>query len=924
MDRKAIKLKYRSAERFAKDYELLKKGKIFLPSDTFLPLKTALMINFTVPEIGHEFTVEGIVIKTLDEQTANRHNTPVGMLLAVRDGAESILAELDAVLATHRKYSKLLGLATEDDTIAPSQETGITAAVTENDAALSPATSATADTVQDLSESVLDDLNEVAAQWDSDAELTLDWLRDAVMQEEMSTDPEPEPEITVEPTHEQKQLSLADRKKVKPSADFLMDLTKAMLRSGYYSADHPGSKGAKQGLYQKLQHCLGDSKEIMITRQETRQQIDILITGILEEPVNVRTLVGAGMADLFLPKLREYFKRKNLVSFAIKKEITLEHFESFVDMMSDPKADSSESTKTGELLSNALAERGITEISTVFMDDLIMLELNLPWRVEMAIQRLAKDLKMLPMFQSESDEKIRALKLQIIQDIIRPLKHPQFLKDLIINCYIIAKHVESIETEDIEQVIIEAFPLNTLLPTSQYIFEELNALRERHAEDSDNSALVKRVEGVKRILKSVVRRLILSDVKGAQHFLEQLYQNNVLTFEELPADVQYLVNTLKMAKDVQAHLPAYVYRIVNAETSEDAIVLMKLCRRILPTVIENNEWQIALLLTKAVDKASKNNPVFTQESSLSSNPQRFMYKDLTASLVSVYGTAEETDRKFIDEIAGSLGSQGIEVLSKVLTECDNRQARKSATEALIRQGQKAQQWVIKMLGNADNLPWYLLRNALMILRFVGKSEKGIDRARSLVSHAHPRVRDEALHTLLALKAGDAEQLVINALADSDDKVQWRAANALVELAPLSEASVARIIQMIQAEIPGENEAADAHARKVCNIIRSLGGVVTIDNIQAVEAAILNIAQAINGQRKGLLRRLKKPSSSPQTAILSAAIATLGKIGTPQSTAFLKKLAGSKTAQAEAARRAMRSIHSRYSRQQSDAPSTSQV
>lgn len=227
-----------------------------------------------------------------------------------------------------------------------------------------------------------------------------------------------------------------------------------------------------------------------------------------------------------------------------------------------------------------------------------------------------------------------------------------------------------------------------------------------------------------------------------------------------------------------------------------------------------------------------------------------------------------------------------------------------------------------MLGEANDQPWFLVRNALMILRFVGKSEKGIDRARSYLSHAHPRVRDEALHTMLELKAGDAQELVVNALADPDDKVQWRAANALVELAPLSEASIARIIQLIQAKVPEENEAASVHSRKVCNIIRSLGGVVTIDNIQAVEAAVLNVAQMINSQKKGLLQRLKKSSASPQTAILSAAIATLDKIGTPQSTAFLKKLADSKTAQAQAARKAMQSIQSRYSRQQTGAPSTS--
>jgi hypothetical protein len=291
-----------------------------------------------------------------------------------------------------------------------------------------------------------------------------------------------------------------------------------------------------------------------------------------------------------------------------------------------------------------------------------------------------------------------------------------------------------------------------------------------------------------------------------------------------------------------------------------------------------------------------------------------VYKDLTESLVSAYENVEDVDRKFIDEIAGLLGSQGIEILSKVLTGSDDRQARKFATDALIRQGKMAEQWVIKALGKTDQ-PWYLLRNALMILRFVSNSDKGVDRARSFVSHAHPRVRDEALHTLLALKAADAEQLVVNALADPDDKVQWRATTTLSELAPLSEASVARIIEMIQTEIPEDHEAAATHSRRVCNIIRSLGAVVTIKNIQSIESAILNIAQNIDGQKKRFLQRLKRSSSTPQTAILSTAVATLGKIGTPHSVAFLEKLASSKKAQAEAARKAMQSIQSRYARQQ---------
>ncbi len=911
MEKKAIKLNYRSAERFSKDYALLKKGKIFLPSKTFLPLKSTLVLNFTVPEFENVFTVSGVVVKILDEELAAQLKKPTGMLLSLPGGPESILKELRSILGTNKTYQEILGLKQPAAVSEVPEDPTSTGTTQEPVAAAEPSVDTLS--IPQQSDNDLKDLDDITAQDDEDAELTLEWLRDAVAQEEVVREDTAKPEIKVAPPTEKKDLTLEERKKVKPSGEFLMDLTKAMLRSGYYSADHPGSEGAKKGLYEKFQTCLGESRQVEIVKQETREQVDILISGILEEPVNVRTLVGASMSELFVPKLREYFRRKGLVSFAIKNDISLEHFESFVDIMSDPKADSAQGSRIGQVLSKALVKHGITEISTVFMDDLIMLELNLPWRVEMAIQRLAKDLKVMPMFQSDSDEKIRTLKLQIIQDIIRPLKHPEFLKDLIINCYIIAKHVDSVEKEDIEQVIIDAFPLNTLLPTSQFIFEELNTLRETHAKDLENPALVRRVEGVKRILKWVVRRLVLEDVSGAQHFLEQLYLNEVLRFEELPPDVQYLVNTIKMARDVQAHVPAYVYRILHAETADDAVVLMKFCRRIMASLFDNTDWKIAFLLTKAAARAGKENEVFSSEKNLSPSPQRFIYKDLTKELVVAYEKAEESDRMIINDIAELLGAQGIEVLSKVLTDCDDRQARKAATDALIQRGEMARRWVLKALENPEQ-PWYILRNALMILRFVGKGQQGIDRARNYVSYAHPRVRDEALHTLLTLKDSDIEQVVINALDDPDDKVLWRATSALGELSPLSEASVAKLVEMIKADIPEDPPAATIHSRKVSNIIRALGTMVNIKNIQAIEEVILDTAQMISGQKKGILQRLKKTSSPHEKSILSAAIATLGKIGTSRSEAFLDKLAGEKTAQAQAAREASQNIKLRYAKQ----------
>ena len=67
-----------------------------------------------------------------------------------------------------------------------------------------------------------------------------------------------------------------------------------------------------------------------------------------------------------------------------------------------------------------------------------------------------------------------------------------------------------------------------------------------------------------------------------------------------------------------------------------------------------------------------------------------------------------------------------------------------------------------------------------------------------------------------------------------------------------------------------------------------------------------------GVRQG--SAVKKTSSPHEKSILSAAIATLGKIGTARSEAFLDKLAGAKTSQAQAAREASENIKLRYAKQ----------
>ncbi|MEZ4576878.1 MAG: hypothetical protein R2861_02715 [Desulfobacterales bacterium] len=96
-------------------------------------------------------------------------------------------------------------------------------------------------------------------------------LRLMVDQDEYEFDLKPEPEISTRKIPEKKDLTPEERAKAEPVGQFFMNLTKAMLRSGYYAPGHPGADSAKAGLYEEFMSVLRDQREIMIANHSTRK-----------------------------------------------------------------------------------------------------------------------------------------------------------------------------------------------------------------------------------------------------------------------------------------------------------------------------------------------------------------------------------------------------------------------------------------------------------------------------------------------------------------------------------------------------------------------------------------------------------------------------------------------------------------------------
>ncbi len=777
---------------------------------------------------------------------------------------------------------------------------------------------------------------EAAAEKAPKEDQRLQWLREIVSDGERKPAPEMPPDPPLQTTIDKKTLTPQEQERAAPVGTFIMNLTKAILRTGYYDPDHPGAQTARRGLHDEFQKVLGDSRELMLTKEQSREHEDIVITGLLDSPVPVRMVVGKGVAALFVPKLYEYFEKKKLLSIAIKKQIGTDHFDAFIAVMSNPEVDRVSGKDAGRMLTNDMVKNNITEISAVFEDDQLNFEKNLPWRVAMAMHRLAKDLKLLPLFKGIPEEVVSKMKRQSVEDIIRPLVHPRLLNDFLVNCYIIAEHVKNMTPREIEQIIVDALPARTLLPASQYTFAELEWLNRKAAEEPDDARIEQRLQGIKRILKMISRRIVIEDITGGHHFLAYLYENEILRFEELPVDAQYVINTRKMATDIRKNIDDYENAVAAAKSGEDLMVYINCFRRAAPLLIENGDWQVLQRISGGInavaagensgseariqadapgldhpsEELSMENGIASEENDKLERLFAYIFKDQSDKLVHAYETADPDKQLQINALIDEMGYFGIQILGRILCETKDRQLRGQISAMLTQRPDMARQWVKGVLINPKH-PWFVYRNAILILGEVSNDSEDADLVRGFLEDEHPRLRLEALGAIVSLKPEDRESLIIGRIMDTDNRVNWRAVKAIAELSEISEKGMDTILSLIRSVAPEEPEASSVHFKHVARLITAIQGLPNIAMPKRVESDILDFIKGIAPTEKKWHRLLKlSRDSEDEMLAVKAAVPLLGRIGGKASESFLNGLERSWPALTEAARHAIQTIQNR--------------
>lgn len=688
--------------------------------------------------------------------------------------------------------------------------------------------------------------------------------------------------------------------KAKTVCDFVIDLTKAISRSSYYDAHHPDSLEVKKGLYEAFKNALEGCAEIMLTCHDVEDKVDIHISGILDEPFNIRKLTHANTSDLFVPKLKDYFERKNLNSFVIKKNITSEHFESFIDVMSEPIADK-DSFNLSECLTKSLADLDITEVSTVFKNDVVLSRGKLPWRVSIILRRLAKDLKMVPMFRSASEEKMKLIKQQIVEDIIRPLKNFDLLKDLIINCDVIVNHLTHLmEVDELENLIINSLPADAVMPVSQAVFEAYKESRDECRQDENDLMAGQRIIYLAKVLRIAVMRSITENQPDTMSFFEQLYEQKIIDFHMLPEKLRFNIQNRKLTGEIVSRIDSYIEKASGAASSAEKESLVRTFQMVMPEFIIRRKWPVIEKILKATScfPAPGEGPSGASEVLLSFPDS--LFEGCGELLADEYIKADADARNQIKDILVQMQSMCVSIVGDIFHKSKEPDVLKSVIDILYKKGNPARQWALKILDDQNNL-LSMLNVALLVIVNVGHPEDA-GAVKKYLKHSNPSIRTKALGAVVKLNKKEAENILIEALNDDEERVRSQAVTLMERELSLSGESVNKLLLFVKERLQKKN-ITTGESGLIAGLLKA-AGKATSHNKEKMENEIIGITSDLLKERTGLLKFIKAEPGREQMEIISACLSTLGKTGGIKSRDYLKSLSRGNTSLSKAASEAM--------------------
>jgi len=628
-------------------------------------------------------------------------------------------------------------------------------------------------------------------------------------------------------------------------ADFLLSLIQAFLRTGFYTSDHPEAKKAKVGLYEDFQNIFTGKGELTFMVRDDPEGKNILIEGVLPESHNLNSLMLRGMAEMYAPKFAKFLERKDLISLTLKNTMTRAEFTNFIDVMGEPVFVDTHEKSDKERFSRTLQERGIFNISYIFIEELLAVKREIPWRSQIALSRLMKDFRTIPLFFDLDEEGIKNLRRQIIQDIARHIQDPHVIFPVLMNTDI--AETKEFKESEINREIIACISDELLLKISQTLLKE--DVRPQESELPQGKVV--------GLAKQVASSLNLREIKARAPILEEYFKRKLILFEQLPEAMQRKIKFEQFTSKFLRNIDSFFTQFDEMQDGERYLKAARIITRIIPELIRRDRYEEVLKIITHIDRQ------FNEKTQLSLSAGKILEEieqgEIMRELKGKFLTGSKEIHMAIAPILVTLRAGSVPHLLSLLRQSTDHLVRKHACEILLQVDSSGINLILDELNKRE----FATKSAIDIMRVLGEMKRDewiqpfASTLRTYINHENPRLREEALEIYYKIMGGDGETLYLDLLNDTDIGVQKRAVRCLSGIK--SKIGLEKFLEILH---KAEDFPSDKDLQIEASLFSALGfyGDVEMPEIESLEDFLIETLD--RRLSLGPLTFLKKKKETP--------------------------------------------------------------
>ncbi|MEE9610412.1 MAG: hypothetical protein V3W19_04130, partial [Desulfatiglandales bacterium] len=519
-----------------------------------------------------------------------------------------------------------------------------------------------------------------------------------------------------------------------------------------------------------------------------------------------------------------------------------------------------------------LKDKGISNVSYIFKEDLLATKRNIPWRSQIAISRLKKEFKMVPLYDDVDTEGLKKVRRQIIHEVARPLLDAKVIYPILLNTDL--AETEEFKESDIDEEIIASLSDELLLAISKKLLKE--ALPFGETGPLKRKALI--------LAEQVVSALKQREGIDKDEILVEFFKRKLISADELPDTTQQKVKIEQLADKFLEQTDSFLDQFNKIEDGEKYIKVAQILTRIIPELIRRDRYEeILKLITYIVHHSNKKEQLSSSAGQILEEIEK---SEIPGALKGKFLTGQREICQAVAPIFLKLHKASIPHLLSILKESNDQLVLKSACELLIQIDSSAIKFIIDEL-NKKEIPTEFAIDIIRVLGEIKHDEWIKPLAKTLLAytnHENPHLREEALWVYYKIMGNGGEKLYLNHLNDPDSSVQKKAIQCLGRVK--SEVALKQLLGMLQKNKDGQ---ADKNKHLETSIFNAFGfyGNMEWPGIGTLEDYLLETLD--RHLSLGPLKFLKKKKSPLSEGAIAAICETLGKIGTDKSRPILHKL-----------------------------------